>query len=304
MIASILLLLAQLAAVAFAAPAAVLVPVLEARQSITTLSATEVTGYKPYSWYAATAYCPPAKTLAWNCGTKCTSNSGFAPIASGGDGAVTQYWYVGWDVALKTIIVGFQGTDPSKITPIVTDLNFDLKSLRTDLFPGVSSSIKTHDGFGDAHAKSATAVLTAVKTGISKYGATKVTVTGHSLGGAIAVISTAHLAVNLPSSISFRTITYSAPRVGNQAFVDFVNARSVMNRVTYKDDPVPILPGRFLGFAHTEGEIHVVNSNAWKNCPGQDNTNGECIIGYVPNILAGNALDHGGPYDGVSMGSC
>jgi predicted lipase len=73
-----------------------------------------------------------------------------------------------------------------------------------------------------------------VKTGISKYGATKVTVTGHSLGGAIAVISTAHLAVNLPSSISFRTITYSAPRVGNQAFVDFVNARSVMNRVTYK----------------------------------------------------------------------
>ena len=126
MIASTLLLFAQLAAVAFAAPAAVPVPILEARQSITTLSATEVTGYKPYSWYAATAYCPPAKTLAWNCGSKpnhaslriywrsnqvicvaakCTSNSGFAPIASGGDGAVTQYWYVGWDAALKVCAI-------------------------------------------------------------------------------------------------------------------------------------------------------------------------------------------------------
>lgn len=71
-----------------------------------------------------------------------------------------------------------------------------------------------------------------------------------------------------------------------------------------RDDIVPILPGRSLGFAHTEGEIHIVNSGAWKNCPGQDNTNAECTIGYVPNIFEGDANDHGGPYDGVSMGSC
>ena len=73
-------------------------------------------------------------------------------------------------------------------------------------------------------------MLSAVRTGISRYGATKVTLTGHSLGGALATVATAHLAVNIPS-ISLRTITYGAPRVGNQAFIDFVNARSVMNRI-------------------------------------------------------------------------
>ncbi|TEB21996.1 lipase [Coprinellus micaceus] len=296
-----LLLFAQFAAIAFAAPAAI-PPVLEARQSVTTLSASQVAAYKPYTHYANAAYCPPAKTLAWDCGTRCSSNPTFVPIASGGDGGDTQYWYVGWDPSLKTLVVGYQGTDSSKILPIITNINFGLQSLRTDLFPGLSSDLKTHDGFGDAHARSAAAVLAAVRSGISKYAATKVTLTGHSLGGAIAIVATAHLAVNLPTSIGLRTITYGSPRVGNQAFADYVNARAEMNRIDNQDDPVPILPGRFLGFSHTEGEVHIVNSGAWKNCPGQDNTDAECTIGYVPNVLSGDAGDHGGPYDGVSLG--
>jgi hypothetical protein len=35
---------------------------------------------------------------------KCSANSGFVPIASGGDGAIIQHWYVGWDASLQ---VGF-----------------------------------------------------------------------------------------------------------------------------------------------------------------------------------------------------
>ena len=68
MLAPSLLLFAQIATIAFAAPAAI-PPVLEARQSVTTLSATQVAAYKPYTHYANAAYCPPAKTLAWNCGS-------------------------------------------------------------------------------------------------------------------------------------------------------------------------------------------------------------------------------------------
>ena len=79
--------------------------------------------------------------------------------------------------------------------------------------------------------RSGVAVLAAVRSGISKYAATKVTLTGHSLGGAIAIVATAHLAANLPTSIGLRTITYGSPRVGNQAFVDYVNARAELNRI-------------------------------------------------------------------------
>ncbi|KAJ2922661.1 hypothetical protein H1R20_g14448, partial [Candolleomyces eurysporus] len=123
------------------------------------------------------------------------------------------------------------------------------------------------------------------------------------IGGAIAIIATVYLSIQIPG-VSLRTITYGSPRVGNQAFVDLVNERAVMNRIDNKNDPVPILPPRFLNFTHTEGEIHIVNSDAWVSCPGQENSNSQCTNGYVPNILAGEVGDHQGPYDGVALGPC
>lgn len=45
-------------------------PILETRQlAVSTLSATEVSGFKPYSFYAAAAYCKPTANLAWTCGS-------------------------------------------------------------------------------------------------------------------------------------------------------------------------------------------------------------------------------------------
>jgi hypothetical protein len=99
-----------------------------------------------------------------------------------------------------------------------------------------------------------------------------------------------------------KTITYGAPRVGNEAFANFANGLSDMVRVNNKKDIVPIVPGRFLGFAHTEGEVHISSSNAWLSCPGQDSTDAGCTIDTVPNILVGSTGDHMGPYDGVTMG--
>ncbi|KAH6915724.1 lipase [Coprinopsis sp. MPI-PUGE-AT-0042] len=277
---------------------AVAAPALEARQSVTTLSATQVNAYTPYTYYASTAYCKPANTLAWNCGANCQANPRFVPIASGGDGALTQYWFVGFDPALATIIVGYQGTDAEKIIPVLTNANFILKPLSSSLFPGVSSSVQTHDGFGDAHARSANAVLSAVRTGFSRHGISRVTVVGHSLGGALATIASLHLKTNIPTA-SVRTITYGMPRVGNAAFVNAVNTAAEMNRINNQDDIVPIIPGRFLGFSHTEGEIHILDNGSWVNCPGTDNTDSQCTIGYVPNILAGDANDHSGPFNGI-----
>jgi len=274
---------------------------LEERSS-GTLTAAQVAAFKPYTHYAGAAACEPAATRAWTCGRHCTARPGFTPIASGGNGATTQYWYVGYDSALQSAIVGFQGTDAAKILPLITNANFNLRSLDSALFPGVASSVKVHDGFGDAQERSATAVLSAVRTVLARYGVTKVAVVGHSLGGAIATISALHLAVNLPAGTAIKGVTYGMPRVGNAAFANLVNARAVLNRINNQDDIVPIVPGRFMGFAHTEGELHILNNNAWVNCPGQDNTDADCTIGYVPNLWSGEPNDHGGPYGGVSLG--
>ena len=41
------------------------------RQTITTLSSEEIEAFKPYTFYAATAYCDPSQTLSWSCGGLC-----------------------------------------------------------------------------------------------------------------------------------------------------------------------------------------------------------------------------------------
>ncbi|KAJ2914994.1 hypothetical protein MD484_g5424, partial [Candolleomyces efflorescens] len=110
---SLLLLFSQLVAIAFALPAEVPAE-LEARQSISTLSTTEVSSYKPYTWYAFAAYCNPANTLTWKCGVRCSSNPSFIPIASGGDGILVQYWYVGYDPTLESVIVAYQASRLSR----------------------------------------------------------------------------------------------------------------------------------------------------------------------------------------------
>ncbi|KAJ7065269.1 Alpha/Beta hydrolase protein [Mycena amicta] len=289
---AILLGLASLAAAA---------PSLVARQAITPLTAAQISAFKPYTFYASAAYCKPATTLVWNCGANCAANAKFEPVASGGDGNAIQFWYVGYDPTLQTVVVGHQGTDPTQILSIVTDGNFGLTSLNATLFTGVSGTVQAHSGFANEQAKSATQVLAAVQTAISRFAAKQVTIVGHSLGGAIALLDSVYLPLHI-SGVTFRTITYGMPRVGNQAFADLASVGNTITHINNKEDLVPILPGRGLGFHHPTGEVHIADSGVWNSCPGEDNTSTLCTTGDVPTILTGDAGDHNGPYDGVEMG--
>ncbi|KIP07433.1 hypothetical protein PHLGIDRAFT_105650 [Phlebiopsis gigantea 11061_1 CR5-6] len=272
------------------------------RQSISVLSQSQISVFKPYTSYASTAYCNAASTLTWSCGTNCLANPTFKPVASGGDGDDVQFWYVGYDPTLKTVVVGHQGTNPSEIEPVITDADFFLTTFDKQLFPNISTGIKVHDGFHDAQAKAAPLVLSAVQTALKRYGGSSVTVVGHSLGAAISLIDAVYLPLHIPG-ISVRAVLYGLPRVGNQAFADYVDAHvPSLTHINNKKDPVPILPGRLLGFHHPSGEVHIDQSGKWIACAGQDNTNAECEIGDVPSVLESDLDDHSGPYDGISMG--
>ncbi|TFK48454.1 lipase [Heliocybe sulcata] len=293
-----LLLLASLG-LSFAAPA------FEKRQAVNALPTDQIASYKPYTYYASAGYCEPAATLAWNCGANCEANPGFQPVASGGDGAATQWWYVGYDATLNTVIVSHQGTGADKVIPIIEDVDIITENLDSSLFPGVPSSIRVHQGFADAQARSATDVLSAVQTALSQFNASTVTTTGHSLGAAIALLDFVYLKPQLPTRTTVRMIGYGLPRVGNQEFADYVDAQANggITHITNKKDPVPILPGRFLGFHHPSGEIHIdEETSTWEACPGQDNTSDLCTVGDVPDLFVSDAGDHDGPYDGVEIG--
>ncbi|PIL27949.1 hypothetical protein GSI_09984 [Ganoderma sinense ZZ0214-1] len=279
----------------------------EEQAAIAALSTVQITAFRPYTHYASTGYCSPASTLAWDCGHNCQANPTFEPVASGGDGDLTQFWYVGFDPRLEEVIVSHQGTDTSKLLPILTDGDIILEPLDKKLFPGVNRSVEVHSGFAGTQSRSAPGVLAAVQKAITKHKAKKVTVVGHSLGAAIGLLDAVYLPLHIPN-ITTRFVGYGLPRVGNQHFADYVDAavqRATLSAVTHinnKKDIVPILPGRFLGFHHPSGEVHIDEAGAWLACPGEDNPSAKCTVGDVRNIFVGNGTDHDGPYDGIEMG--
>ena len=150
----------------------------------------------------------------------------------------------------------------------------------------------------------ATAILSAVNNTLSTKGTSSVTVVGHSLGGALALLDGVFLSLQLSEDVTVKVISYGMPRVGNQLFANFVDSQlsGLVTHVNNMEDPIPTVPGMFLKFHHPSGEIHIQDSGAWDACPGQDNPSKLCIVGDVNYIWKGRLNNHDGPYAGIAMG--
>jgi predicted lipase len=182
-----------------------------------------------------------------------------------------------------------------------------LGPLDSTLFPGLSSSILVHQGFANEQAKTAQTILAAVLTLLSQHSASSIVVTGHSLGAALALLDSVYLPLHVPAGTRVSAFTYGMPRVGNANFANYVDAthNGNLTHINNKEDPIPIIPGSFLGYVHPSGEVHIQDSGSWVACPGHDNPSNLCIVGDVPTVFQGNLLDHDGPYDdGIVMASC
>ncbi|KAI9458354.1 lipase [Lactarius psammicola] len=261
------------------------------RQTISPLGSSQISSFAP------TAYCNPSTTINWSCGANCQANSDFQPVASGGDGGATQFWYVGFSPSQNTVIVAHQGTDTSQFFADLTDANFSLKPLDPSLFPGVPSSVEAHNGFASEQASTAPAILSAVQQTLSAHGGASVTVVGHSLGAALSLLDGVYLRIHLSTGVNVRVIGYGMPRVGNQDFANWVDSHlgGQVTHINNREDPIPIVPGMSLGFHHASGEVHITDS-------GQDDPSTLCVVGDVPNIFVGSLSDHDGPYAGILMG--
>ncbi|RDB25189.1 Lipase [Hypsizygus marmoreus] len=301
-------------------------PTVHDRRSVTTLSASELSGFAPYTQFARAAYCPTSKLAGWNCGEACKALPGFQPTLVGGDGNVVQIYFVGYWPTQNTVIVAHEGTDPTQFLSLLTDANILMDPLDTKLFPGVSSSVQVHDGFRNAHALTATKILAEVKRLMTAKNTQSVTVVGHSLGGALAELDALYLSLNLPAGTAIKSVTYGTPRVGNAAFASLLDSRvtnlkrvnnkrgqrqylrTIMKKKTVEQniplDLIPIVPGRFLGFAHGQGEVHILGTRNAVACSGQDNAvDAQCQIKTVPTIFDGYILDHLGPYEEIYIGT-
>ncbi|KAJ7199796.1 alpha/beta-hydrolase, partial [Mycena pura] len=249
--------------------------------------------------FARAAYCSGASLASRTCGPPCDSLQGVTFLQTGG-GAIPRH-FIAHDSVHQSIVVAHEGTHPENILSIMDDAAVGLTDIDTSRFPqAAEQGIKVHSGFQDTFQRTADGILAGVSAALKITGVTTVLVTGQ-VGAALATMTGAMLKLALAPSVQVVVTTFGLPRGGNKAWADFLDSKVGVTFVTNQNDPVPTLPPLILGFAHSSGEIHVVDSSQ-KNlvaCPGHDNAH--CATGN--SLLHASLADHHGPYfDGVSFG--
>jgi len=271
-------------------------------------NATVTSDFLQPALFSRVAYCSSSAVQSFQCGAPCQALGNVSVLQVGGNDGTVPMYFIAHDPSTNSIVVAHQGTDPNNLLSILNDAEFGLVDLNTTRFTAASGkSIQVHQGFQDTFERTADGVLAGVQSGLASTGATNVLVTGHSLGAAVATLDAMLLTENLDPSISMTTSVFGLPRVGNQAWADFVDSSlgTTLSHITNQNDPVPTVPPEFLGFVQPSQEFHITGVDSTGQatgiiaCPGQDNEN--CSTGN--SILDVSIANHLGPYfDDISFG--
>lgn len=148
----------------------------------------------------------------------------------------------------KFVILSFRGTEVDKYKDILSDADLALTS-------GYGG--KVHKGFKQAYGKVRSQIINKLKS----HGAEQKTlwVTGHSLGGALAVLAGYDL-----KEQGFKVngvYTIGQPRVGNSTFSSAFDKllKNKCFRFVDKDDKVPEIPLKEFGYSHVGQAIYIAS---------------------------------------------
>ena len=156
-----------------------------------------------------------------------------------------------------TLLICFYGTNSQQCKDIRNDFYFHKKVVP---YNGVNPKIKVHAGF----LKSYKSVRDYMHNTINSHPYKKVTVFGHSLGGAISTLCAVDIQYNFPDK-EIECYTWGSLRVGNSAFTKSYNGR-VPNtyRCVCGNDIVTKLPPFWIFFKHVDKLIVVGKKHWWK----------------------------------------
>ncbi|KAE9374963.1 alpha/beta-hydrolase, partial [Stipitochalara longipes BDJ] len=174
--------------------------------------------------------------------------------------------YLFRDDAAKELVLAFRGT--SDLYDFAVDLNQTLIPYES---VGISScgGCEVHGGYVAAWNSASSEIIAAINTQKTSHSGYTFTVTGHSLGGALASLASASL-VGIGMNIT--TYTFGQPRTGNPAYanmIDQVLPFGKMFRVTHSNDGVPQTITVADGYRHHSTEF-------WENDPAGANTTVQC----------------------------
>jgi len=181
--------------------------------------------------------------------------------------------YVAVDHTNKQIIVSFRGS--TTIDAWLT--NFDFGTTNTDICSGCTA----HTGFWNSWVDARGRVNPAVKQASTTFPTYKISVVGHSLGGAIASLAAAQLR---NSGFNVALYNFGSPRIGGSKISSYISNQPGGNfRVTHWSDPVPKVPLLTMGYVHISPEYYI-------NKPNNQDVNAGDIQVYegAANLFKGN----------------
>ncbi|GKT84567.1 lipase [Colletotrichum tofieldiae] len=211
--------------------------------------------------------------------TSCNSEAGAgASITCGADACpdveANGGKIVGTFSGLATGLQGFVATDPVKKNIIIAIRgSSNVRNWITNILFAFDDcdfvdDCKIHTGFANAWDEVKNALLTSVKSAKAANPSYTIIATGHSLGGAIATIAAANLRRD---GYPVDLYTYGSPRVGNDAFVNFVTVQAGAEyRITHIDDPPEywLSTGNATTIDYTIADIKVCEGDANTKCNG------------------------------------
>ena len=153
--------------------------------------------------------------------------------------------FVGYSTTHSAVIVAFRGS--SNVKNWIDD--FDATQVN---YPKCSGCV-VHQGFYIGYNTISAAVKSQIQLIIAKYRNAPIYVTGHSLGGALAVVA----ALDLKSTFSNvnKLYTFGQPRVGNAAFAAYTASQMPdAFRVIHYADIVPHVPPSNMNYKHHNSE--------------------------------------------------
>ncbi|KAG5495988.1 hypothetical protein JIQ42_02872 [Leishmania sp. Namibia] len=224
--------------------------------------------------FSKSAYCPLENVKQWNCGDACSSASAdFDFFGIYDDYSVGTFGFSGIDHVAKHIVVVFRGT--SNAVNWLYNLDFWLTQYPN---PRCQPNCKVHRGFYNAFNSLRLKLIQDLVAMHKLNPSYTFFITGHSLGGAMALLAALELAAGnswdqavadsdaqphgavprLSRQLPVELYTFGEPRVGNQDFSKWtasVFAKHQRFRITHARDPVPRLPPRMFSYLHVPQEV-------------------------------------------------
>jgi len=211
--------------------------------------------FKLMEQYASAAYCSNNYDST---GDQIECSTGNCPLVQDADSTtVIEYsrenamtdvtGFVAVDHTNKLVVVSFRGTHT------IEDwrTNLDFGTTTTDICPGCTA----HRGFWQSWLDARDSVLPAVQQAITAFPSYRITITGHSLGGAVATLAAASMRT---AGYNVALYNFGSPRIGGSKISSYIsNQRGGNFRVTHWNDPVPKMPLLTMGYVHISPEYYI-----------------------------------------------